>query len=147
MDSKVHDVVMVGAGPSAMAAAIYTTREDIETVLYEKAVVGGMAAITDQIDNYPAFPDGIDGMKLSAQMEAQAKRFGAIFDYGEVSEIRDNGKTKTVVVDGKDVQAKAVLIATGSDYKKVGVPGEKNCLEEAFITVQHVTAHSIVIKN
>ena len=124
-DTKpVRDVVMIGAGPSALAAAVYTTREDIDTVLYEKGVVGGMAAITDRVDNYPGFPDGIEGMQLAGQLEAQAKRFGAEIAYGEVSEIRDNGATKTVVVDGKDVEAKAVLIATGSDYNKIGVPGE-----------------------
>ncbi len=120
----IRDVVMIGAGPSALAAAVYTTREDIDTVLYEKGVVGGMAAITDKVDNYPGFPDGIEGMQLASQLEAQARRFGAEIAYGEVSEIRDNGATKTVVVDGKDVEAKAVLIATGSDYNKIGVPGE-----------------------
>lgn len=123
-DTHVRDVVMIGAGPSALAAAVYTTREDIDTVLYEKGVVGGMAAITDRVDNYPGFPDGIEGMTLATQLEAQAKRFGAEIAYGEVSQIRDNGATKTVVVDGKDIEAKAVLIATGSDYNKIGVPGE-----------------------
>ena len=123
--TTIHDVVMVGAGPSALAAAVYTTREDIETVLYEKGVVGGMAAITDRVDNYPAFPDGVEGMKLASLMEAQAEKFGAVIEYGDVSDITDNGETKTVVVDGKNVEAKAVLIATGSDYKKIGVPGEK----------------------
>lgn len=125
MDKKVHDVVMVGAGPSALAAAIYTTREDIETIVYEKANVGGLAAITDRIDNYPGFPEGIEGMRLASELQAQAERFGAVIDFGEISEIRDNGTTKTVVVDGKDVEAKAVLIATGSEYKKIGVPGEE----------------------
>ena len=115
---------MIGAGPSALAAAIYTTREDIDTVLYEKAVVGGMAAITDKVDNYPGFPNGVEGMKLAGELQAQAERFGAHIEYGEVSEIRDNGTTKTVVVDGKPVEAKTVLIATGSDYNKIDVPGE-----------------------
>lgn len=123
-NNKVHDVVMVGAGPSALAAAVYTTREDIETVLYEKAVIGGMAAITDQVDNYPGFPEGVEGMKLAELLQKQAERFGAVIDYGEVSQIRDNGATKTLVVDGKNVEAKTVLIATGSDYKRTGVPGE-----------------------
>lgn len=123
--NNVHDVVMIGAGPSALAAAVYTTREDIETVLYEKSVVGGLAAITDKVDNYPGFPEGIEGMKLASELQAQAERFGAVIDFGEVSAIRDNGATKTVVVDGKDVEAKAVLIATGSEYKKIGVPGEE----------------------
>lgn len=123
-NKTVHDTIMIGAGPSALAAAVYTTREDIETVLYEKSVVGGMAAITDKVDNYPGFPEGIEGMKLASQLEAQAERFGAKIDFGDVSAIRDNGATKTVVVDGKDVEAKTVLIATGSDYNKAGVPGE-----------------------
>lgn len=123
-DKQVRDVIMIGAGPSALAAAVYTTREDIDTVLYEKGVVGGMAAITDKVDNYPGFPEGIEGMKLAEQLQAQAERFGAELEFGEVSEIRDNGNTKTVIVDGQPVEAKAVLIATGSDYNKIDVPGE-----------------------
>ena len=115
---------MVGAGPSALAASVYTTREDIDTVLYEKGVVGGMAAITDKIDNYPGFPEGIEGMRLAGQLQAQAERFGAQIELGEVSEILDKGGYKSLTVDGKEVKAKAVLIATGSDYKKTGVPGE-----------------------
>ena len=77
MNDTIHDTVMVGAGPSALAAAVYTTREDIETVLYEKGVIGGLAAITDKVDNYPGFPDGIEGMLLAGQLEKQAERFGA----------------------------------------------------------------------
>lgn len=123
-DNNVRDVIMVGAGPSSLAASIYTTREDIDTVLYEKGVIGGMAAITDKVDNYPGFPEGIEGMRLASQLQAQAERFGAQIELGEVSEIRDEGDVKVVVVDGKDVKAKTVLIATGSDYKKTGVPGE-----------------------
>ena len=123
-EASVHDVIMIGAGPSALAAAVYTTRENIDTVLYEKAVIGGMAAITDKVDNYPGFPDGIEGMKLATQLQAQAERFGAQIELGDVTEIIDNGDTKTVIVDGKPVEAKTVLIATGSDYNKIGVPGE-----------------------
>lgn len=123
-DNDVRDVIMIGAGPSALAASVYTTREDIDTVLYEKGVIGGMAAITDKVDNYPGFPEGIEGMRLAGQLQAQAERFGAQIELGEVSEIREEDGQKIVVVDGKDVRAKAVLIATGSDYKKTGVPGE-----------------------
>ncbi len=125
MDTTLHDVVMVGAGPSALTAAIYTTREDIDTVLYEKATIGGLAAITDMVDNYPGFPEGVAGMQLAEQLQKQAERFGAQIEFGDVSAIRTKGRHKVVVVDGQDVLAKAVLIATGSDYKKIGVPGEK----------------------
>ena len=124
MDEKIRDVIMIGAGPSALAAAVYTTREDIDTVLFEKAVVGGLAAITDQVDNYPGFPDGVQGLVLAEQLQKQAERFGAQIEYGDVSKIRDEDGVKVVTVDGKDVKSKTVLIATGSDYVHIGVPGE-----------------------
>ena len=124
MTDTIKEVVMIGAGPSALAAAIYTTREDIETTLYEKAVVGGLAAITDKVDNYPGFPDGIEGMTLAEQLQKQAERFGATIEYGDVSALRDEGDYRIVTVDGNEVKARAVLIATGSDYNKLGVPGE-----------------------
>lgn len=124
-DTVIHDVVMVGAGPSALCAAVYTTREDIDTVLLEKGVVGGLAAITDWVDNYPGFSKGIEGLKLAEELEAQAKRFGADIRYGEVTKITDKGEYKEIetMMDGT-LKAKAVLIATGSDYRKLGVPGE-----------------------
>lgn len=124
MDKKIRDVVMIGAGPSSLAAAVYTTREDIDTVVYEKAIIGGLAAITDKVDNYPGFPDGIEGMTLADQLQKQAERFGAQIELGDVSALRDEGEVKTVVVDGEKVHARAVLIATGSDYNKLGIPGE-----------------------
>lgn len=125
METPIRDVIMVGAGPSALTAAIYTTREDIDTVLYEKAAVGGLAAVTDMVDNYPGFPDGIEGMILAGNLEKQAERFGAQIEYGDVTEIKTDGKYKIVTVDGEVVRSKVVLIATGSDWKKLGVPGEK----------------------
>jgi len=125
MEEKIRDVVMIGAGPSALAAAVYTTREGIDTVLYEKGVIGGLAAITDQVDNYPGFPEGVPGLELAERLEKQAERFGAQIDFGDVSAIRDEGDVKVVIVDDQEVKARTVLIATGSDYNKLGVPGEK----------------------
>lgn len=124
MTKEIRDVIMIGAGPSSLAAAVYTTREDIDTVVYEKAAIGGLAAITDMVDNYPGFPDGVEGLKLSGLLEKQAERFGAHIEFGEISKISDEGDVKVVTVDGKDVRARTVLIATGSDYNKIGVPGE-----------------------
>ena len=124
MNDSVKEVVMIGAGPSSLAAAIYTTREDIDTTLYEKSAIGGLAAITDIVDNYPGFPEGIEGLTLAGHLEKQAERFGAHVEYGDVTALRDEGKLKVVTVDGAEVKAKVVLIATGSDYKKIGVPGE-----------------------
>lgn len=123
-DNTVKPVIMIGAGPSALAAAIYTTREDIATTLYEKGAIGGLAAITDIVDNYPGFPEGIGGLKLAEQLEAQAKRFGADIAYGEASALRREDDCVVATIDGRDVKAQAVLVATGSDYNKLGIPGE-----------------------
>lgn len=123
--SEMHDVVMVGAGPSALAAAVYTTREDIDTVLYEKSVIGGLAAVTDWVDNYPGFTDGIEGLKLAEALQGQAVRFGADIRFGEVMNITDKGNYKVLETTDGPIGAKTILIATGSDYKKIGVPGEQ----------------------
>jgi thioredoxin reductase (NADPH) len=125
-NERIIDTLMVGAGPSALAAAVYTTREDIDTVLYEKGVIGGLAAITDIVDNYPGFPEGIEGMKLADQLQKQAERFGAKIEFGEVSGLSvGEGNIKTVIVDGQPVKAKTVLIATGSAYNMLNIPGEE----------------------
>lgn len=125
-EPKLHDLVIIGAGPAALTAAIYTTREDIETLLYERGVVGGLAAVTDWIDNYPGFPKGIQGLELADDLRKQAERFGSVIELGEVTKIIVEGDHKKLETTDGDVLAKAVLIATGSDYKRVGVPGEQD---------------------
>lgn len=122
---KIHDLIIIGAGPAGLAAAIYTTREYIDTVIFEKAVIGGLAAVTDVIDNYPGFPDGVEGLKLSDALQKQAERFGAKIEYGEVQKIsKDKDIIALHTTDG-DFKAKTVLVAIGSEYKKLDVPGEK----------------------
>ena len=123
-EQKVHDLAIIGAGPAALSAAVYTTREDIDTVLIEKGAVGGLAAVTDWIDNYPGFRKGISGMDLAGELEAQAERFGAAIEYGEVTDITEEGDLRKLSTSNGDVLAKSVLIATGTDYKKLGIPGE-----------------------
>ncbi len=124
MAKKIHDLVIIGAGPSALTAALYSAREDMDTLLFEKSAVGGNAAITDMIDNYSGFPEGIAGYELADKMQKQAERFGAVIQFGEVTSLKKTGKKLSVVVDNKDIQAKSILIATGSSYMKIGVPGE-----------------------
>lgn len=126
-DKKVteHEVVIIGAGPAALTAAIYTTREDIETILFERGVVGGLAAVTDKIDNYPGFPEGVEGLTLAQDLQKQAERFGATIELGEVTAIHDAGEFKRLETTSGEIRTRAVLIATGSDYKKIGVPGEE----------------------
>ena len=124
-DTAVKPLVIIGSGPSALTAAIYAAREDISVTIYEKAGFGGLAATTDWVDNYPGFPDGISGMELTKLMQQQAKRFGAVLDYGEVSDlqVRDDGNIE-LLVDGRSVLARQVIIATGSSYRQLGIPGE-----------------------
>ena len=123
-DTPKHDVIIIGAGPAALSAAIYTTREDIDTLLFERGVPGGLASVTDWVDNYPGFPEGIAGLELGGNLQKQAERFGAVIELGEVLKIHDEGKWKRLETTSGDMLARAVLIATGSDYKKIGVPGE-----------------------
>lgn len=123
-----QEVLMIGAGPASLTAAVYTTREDIDTVLLEKAVIGGMAATTDWIDNYPGFPDGISGLDLSENLRKQAERFGAKIELDEVTNIRKDGDVVVVDTISGERRAKAVLVATGTEYKKLGIPGEAEYL-------------------
>jgi len=124
-DENYHDVIMIGAGPTSLSAAIYTTREDIDTVLLEKGVVGGLAAVTEIVENYPGFPDGVAGLELAQNLRKQAERFGAAIELAEVTEIRDEGQYKRIITTDGEWLARAVLIGTGSDYKKLNVPGEE----------------------
>lgn len=119
-----HDIVTIGAGPAALSAAIYTTREDIDTILLEKGVVGGLAAITDLIENYPGFEEGVEGLHLSQNLQKQAERFGAKIELAEVERIEDQGQYKKIHTSNGVYAAKSVLISTGSDYRRLNVPGE-----------------------
>ena len=126
---KQTDVLIIGAGPSGLSSAIYTSREDLDTLLIEKGSVGGLASITDQIDNYPGFEEGVTGIDFADKLEKQAERFGAKIDFGEVVGIESlpGGGILVATTEG-DIKARAVLISTGSSYKKLGVKGEEEYL-------------------
>ena len=117
--------LIVGAGPAALSAAVYTARENIPTLIIERAVIGGLSAITDKVDNYPGFVQGVAGMELAGRLQRQAERFGARIELGEVVSIaKHNGLFQVTLISGKVVLAKSVLIATGSEWKKLGILGE-----------------------
>lgn len=125
LQKKDYDLVIVGAGPAALSAALYASREDIDTLLFEKGAIGGLAAVTDWVDNYPGFANGIAGLELADAMRAQAERFGAKIELGEVIGLKKEvSRIRLDTTSGK-INAKAVLIATGSEYRKIGVPGEE----------------------
>lgn len=121
----IHDVVMVGAGPAALAAAVYTAREDIETLIFEKGVIGGLAAITDKVDNYPGFADGIAGLELADNLQKQAERFGAKIELGEVQSVKKDGNLIKMATTSGEIITKSLLVTTGSEWKKLGIPGEQ----------------------
>lgn len=125
-EPTISDVIIIGAGPTGLAAALYTSREGYSTVVLEGGVIGGMAALTADIENYPGFEEGIGGLELSDKLYKQAKRFGAEVKLGvKVSKIESTSDCIVVSRDNGDVlNAKSVIIATGSTYRMLGAPGE-----------------------
>lgn len=123
-----YDVIIIGSGSSGLTTALYLARDGIKTLVLEKSSVGGLAASTDLIENYPGFPEGISGPELMDKFEAQAERFGAVLqEFEEVTEIEPVRKDLfRVHTDSGDVyESVMVVIATGSQPKKLNVPGEK----------------------
>lgn len=123
-EEKVYDVIIVGAGPAGMTAAVYTSRANLSTLMIERGVPGGQMANTEEVENYPGF-DSILGPELSTKMFDHAKRFGAEYAYGDVKEIIDQKEYKIVDCGSKQFKARAIIITAGAQYKKIGVPGEK----------------------
>jgi len=123
-EEKIYDVIIAGAGPAGMTAAVYTSRANLSTLMIERGIPGGQMANTEEIENYPGF-DHILGPDLSTKMFDHAKKFGAEYAYGDIKEIIDNGDYKTVVAGSKEYKAYSVIISAGAEYKKIGVPGEK----------------------
>lgn len=120
---KIYDVIIIGAGPAGMTAAVYTSRANLSTLMLERGVPGGQMANTEDIENYPGF-ETILGPELSTKMFDHAKKFGAEYAYGDVTEVIDGKSYKTIVVGPKEYKARAIIIATGAEYKKMGIPGE-----------------------
>lgn len=125
MSAEVYDAIIIGGGPAGLSAAIYTSRERMKTLVLEKATFGGMAAITETIDNYPGFSKGISGRELAEEMKAQAERFGATCtNFVEVSGITASSDGLMLDSNEGTYRAKTVLVTTGSTYREMGVPGE-----------------------
>ncbi len=121
-----YDVAIVGAGPTGLAAAVYTGREELSTIVLDKGVIGGLIATTEHVDNYPGFPEGIGGLDLADAMMKHATRFGAKIKTGvTVSSIMKHKADFELETSTGPITARTVLIATGSNYKKLDMPGEK----------------------
>ncbi len=123
-EEKIYDVIIAGAGPAGYdSCCLYIACESFNLMI-ERGMPGGQMANTEDVENYPGF-ESILGPDLSTKMFEHAKKFGAEYAYGDIKEIIDNGDYKTVIAGKKQYKAYSVIISTGAEYKKVGVPGEK----------------------
>lgn len=127
MDMKTWDAIIIGAGPAGLAAALYTSRGNLSTLVLEKGPSGGQIALTEAVENYPGFPDPETGPELADRMQRQCEKFGAEVKNATVSEIRVNDDGSfTVIADRKELRALTVICSMGADPRKLGVPGEEN---------------------
>jgi thioredoxin reductase (NADPH) len=123
--TEVRDVIVVGSGPAGYTAALYTARAQLKPLVFEGSQYGGALMNTTDVENYPGFPEGIVGPELMDQIRTQAERFGAELVTDDVISVDLTGETKIVRTHGGEFAARAVIIATGSAYKKLSVPGEE----------------------
>ncbi len=128
-EEKIYDVIIIGGGAAGLTAGIYLTRARMDTLLIEKMSPGGQAILTEVIENYPGFPQGITGPELMQKIEEQALRFGLKIEYGEVVKVEikeeKQGKIKTVKTDNQEYKTLAIIVASGAEARKLGVPGEE----------------------
>lgn len=122
-EERIYDVIIVGAGPAGMTAAVYASRANLDTLMIERGVPGGQMVDTELVENYPGY-DSILGADLANKMFEHAKKFGAEYAYGEVKEVTDEGDYKIIKAGDKEYKTKAIIIATGAQYKKLGIEGE-----------------------
>lgn len=125
---KIYDVIVIGGGPAGYTSAIYTSRAGLDTLVIEKFSAGGQMTKTSQIDNYPGFPDGIDGFDLGDRMHKGAMRFGANTVSAEVIDVNLGNKVKTVKTPEGDYLAHSVIIATGAEHKHLGLKNEEELI-------------------
>lgn len=135
--TNVYDVVIIGGGPAGYSAALYAARAGFSTVVIEKMAAGGQMALTDVIDNYPGFHDGIDGLTLGMQMQQGAEKFGAQTFYGEVTGVDVVAENKTVHTTMGDLTGKTLVIASGAEPRPLNIPDEQNFVGRGI----HYCAH------
>lgn len=121
----IYDVIIIGAGPAGLSAAIYSARGGLKTAIFEKAIVGGQINVTEEVENYPGFEDAISGFELTAKMRAQAERFGAEFVEEEITAIGLDGLCKVIETPEGKHRAKSLIICTGAHPRRLNVPGEE----------------------
>ncbi|MFQ5645488.1 MAG: thioredoxin-disulfide reductase [bacterium] len=122
---KAHDIIIIGGGPGGLTAGLYAARADLDCLLLEKGLAGGQMFITDNIENYPGFPEGISGPELSERFSAQVERLGLEIQYAEVEKIKIEADRFLLTTDEGDFPGKTLIISTGANPRELGVPGER----------------------
>ena len=125
---KIYDLIVIGGGPGGYTAALYGARAGLSALILEKLSAGGQMALTHRIDNYPGFPEGVDGFELAESMQQQAERFGAVTEYAEVYRADLNAQPKVIETSEGNFLGRAVIIATGAGPRELGVAGEKELI-------------------
>ena len=134
---RIHDMVIIGGGPAGYTAALYAARAGLDVVVIEKMSAGGQMAVTDTIDNYSGFSEGIPGWELGMKMQAGAERFGAVTKYGEVLSAELEGNIKKVKTSSDELRSRTVVIATGANPRELGVDREEEFVSRGV----HYCAH------
>ncbi len=123
--SHSYDVIIIGGGPAGLTAGLYTSRARLRTLLIELGIFGGQITTTETIENYPGFPNGISGSELGQLMEEQAKKFGLETVHEEALEVRLVGDQKVVKTYESEYVSEALIVSTGTEYRRLGIPGEE----------------------
>ena len=134
---KIYDMIVIGGGPAGYTAALYAARAGLDVLVLEKMSAGGQMGLTDVIDNYPGFEEGIDGLTLGMKMQAGAERFGAASKFAEVKSVSLAGDVKEIVTKRATFSARTVVIATGANPRTLGIEGEESLVGRGL----HYCAH------
>ena len=125
---RIYDMTVIGGGPGGYTAALYAARAGLQVLVLEKLSAGGQIALTSQVDNYPGFPEGVDGFELGEKMQQQAERFGAVTELANVTGLSLEGDIKEVQTSSGSFYSKTVVIATGANPRELGVAMEKELI-------------------
>ena len=134
---KIYDIIIIGGGPAGYTSALYASRAGFDTLVIERMSVGGQMALTDIIDNYPGFEEGVDGFTLGMKMQQGAERFGAATEYADVNSIDVSDRIKKVETSNGVFLAKVIIIATGANPRELGLENEKSLVGRGV----HYCAH------
>ena len=135
--NNIYDMIIIGGGPAGYTSALYAARAGLSVVIFEKMAVGGQMSLTDIIENYPGFEEGIEGFMLGMKMQQQAEKYGAVTKYTEVTGINFNNKIKEINTADGTYYSKTIVISTGANPKELGLPNEQSLIGRGI----HYCAH------